>query len=58
MLNEEGAIDAEQFRMVEMFDRVDCIGKGIMGLSTQCAQCHTHKFDPITQTEYYGCLRS
>ena len=54
MLNEEGAIVAEQFRMVEMFDRMDCIGKGILGLSTQCAQCHSHKFDPITQTEYYG----
>ncbi len=54
MLNEEGAIVPEQFRMVEMFDRMDCIGKGILGLSTQCAQCHTHKFDPITQSEYYG----
>lgn len=54
MLNEEGAIVAEQFRMVEMFDRIDCIGKGILGLSTQCAQCHSHKFDPISQTEYYG----
>ena len=54
MINEEGAIVAEQFRMVEMFDRVDCIGKAVLGLSTQCAQCHTHKFDPITQEEYYG----
>lgn len=54
MLNEEGAIVPEQFRMVEMFDRMDCIGKGILGLSTQCAQCHSHKFDPITQNEYYG----
>jgi hypothetical protein len=40
--------------MVEMFDRVDCIGKAVLGLSTQCAQCHTHKFDPITHDEYYG----
>jgi len=54
MLNEEGAIVPEQFRMVEMFDRVDCIGKAVLGLSTQCAQCHTHKFDPITHDEYYG----
>ncbi|MCC6507700.1 MAG: DUF1553 domain-containing protein, partial [Pirellulaceae bacterium] len=54
MLNEEGAIVAEQFRMVEMFDRIDCIGKGVLGLSTQCAQCHSHKFDPISQHEYYG----
>ena len=54
MINEEGAIVAEQFRMVEMFDRIDCIGKSVLGLSTQCAQCHTHKFDPITHDEYYG----
>ncbi len=54
MLNEEGAIVPEQFRMVEMFDRMDCIGKAILGLTTQCAQCHSHKFDPLTQQEYYG----
>lgn len=54
MINEEGAIVAEQFRMSEMFDRMDCVGKAILGLTTQCAQCHTHKFDPLTQDEYYG----
>jgi hypothetical protein len=54
MINEEGAIVPEQFRMVEMFDRMDCIGKSVLGMSIQCAQCHTHKFDPITHDEYYG----
>jgi len=54
MLNEEGAIIPEEFRMVEMFDRMDCLGKAVLGLSTQCAQCHTHKFDPLTHVEYYG----
>lgn len=54
MINEEGAIVPEQFRMVEMFDRLDCVGKAILGLTTQCAQCHSHKFDPLTQDEYYG----
>lgn len=54
MINEEGAIVPEQFRMAEMFDRVDCVGKSILGLTTQCAQCHTHKFDPLTHDEYYG----
>lgn len=54
MINEEGAIVPEQFRMVEMFDRVDCLGKAVLGLTTQCAQCHTHKFDPLTHDEYYG----
>lgn len=54
MINEEGAIVPEQFRMVEMFDRVDCLGKAVLGLSTQCAQCHSHKFDPLSHDEYYG----
>lgn len=54
MVNEEGAIVPEQFRMVEMFDRLDCIGKSVLGLTTQCAQCHSHKFDPLTMHEYYG----
>lgn len=61
MVNEEGAILAEQFRMEGMFDRMDCIGKVALGISTQCAQCHTHKFDPLTQTEYYqmfACLNN
>lgn len=54
MINEEGAIIPELFRMAEMFDRVDCVGKAVLGLTTQCAQCHTHKFDPLTHDEYYG----
>jgi len=54
MINEEGAIVPEEFRMVEMFDRMDCVGKAVLGLTTQCAQCHTHKFDPLTHEEYFG----
>jgi hypothetical protein len=53
MLNEEGGVDPEQFRMEAMFDRLDAIGKGVLGLTIQCAQCHDHKFDPITQADYY-----
>jgi mono/diheme cytochrome c family protein len=53
MINEEGGIDPEQFRMEAMFDRMDAIGKGVLGLTIQCAQCHNHKFDPLTQQEYY-----
>ena len=53
MINEEGGVDPEQFRMEAMFDRMDCIGKGVLGLTIQCAQCHTHKYDPLTQEEYY-----
>lgn len=53
MVNEEGGIDPEQFRMEAMYDRIDAIGKGVLGLTVQCAQCHTHKYDPITHTDYY-----
>jgi hypothetical protein len=54
MINEEGAVIPEEFRMAEMFDRIDCVGKAVLGLTTQCAQCHTHKFDPLTHEEYFG----
>jgi hypothetical protein len=54
MINEEGAIVPEQWRMEGMFDRMDAVGSGILGLSLKCAQCHTHKFDPISHTEYFG----
>ena len=53
MLNEEGGVDPEQFRMDALFDRMDAIGKSVLGLTIQCAQCHTHKFDPISHEEYY-----
>ena len=53
MINEEGGIDPEQFRMDAMFDRMDAIGKSVLGLTIQCAQCHNHKFDPLTQQDYY-----
>jgi hypothetical protein len=53
MINEEGGVDPEQFRMEAMFDRMDAIGRGILGLTIQCAQCHSHKYDPITQSDYY-----
>src|SRR5665213_2062649 len=53
LLNEEGGVDLEQFRMDEMFDRMDAIGKSVLGLTIQCAQCHSHKYDPLTQAEYY-----
>ncbi len=53
MLNEEGGIDPEQFRMEAMFDRMDALGKCVLGLTIQCTQCHDHKFDPLTQRDYY-----
>jgi hypothetical protein len=53
MINEEGGVDPEQFRMDAMFDRMDAIGKSVLGLTIQCGQCHNHKYDPLTQDEYY-----
>jgi hypothetical protein len=53
MINEEGGIDPEQFRMEAMFDRMDAIGKSMLGLTVQCCQCHNHKYDPFTQEDYY-----
>src|SRR5579864_8726873 len=39
--------------MEAMYDRMDAIGKGILGITIQCAQCHNHKFDPLKQEDYY-----
>jgi hypothetical protein len=56
MLNEEGGIDPLEFRFHAMTDRVATTGVAWLGLTTGCAQCHDHKFDPITQREYYRLL--
>jgi len=53
MINEEGGADPEQFRMEAMFDRMDAVGTAILGLTIRCGQCHDHKYDPLTQREYY-----
>ncbi|MEK0446050.1 MAG: hypothetical protein RLZZ399_1371 [Verrucomicrobiota bacterium] len=56
MLNEEGGIDPLEFRFHALTDRVATTGKTWLGLTTGCAQCHTHKFDPITHQEYFQML--
>ena len=58
MVSEEGAIIPEQYRKEGMFDRMDCLGKAVLGFTLQCAQCHTHKFDPITHRDYYSLFSS
>jgi len=52
-INEEGGIDVEQFRIESVFDRVATTGVVWLGLSIGCAQCHDHKFDPVSQRDYY-----
>ncbi len=56
MLNEEGGIDPLEFRFHAMTDRVDTTGTTWLGLTIGCAQCHTHKYDPITHPDYYGIM--
>lgn len=56
MLNEEGGIDPLEFRFYAMVDRVGTTGVVWMGLTVRCAQCHTHKFDPIPQRDYYRMM--
>jgi len=53
LLNLEGGIDFEQYRVEAVVDRVDTIGAAFLGLTLGCARCHTHKFDPISQKEFY-----
>ncbi len=53
LINQEGGSDPEQFRVEATMDRVNTTGAVWLGLTIGCAQCHTHKFDPITQREYY-----
>ncbi len=54
MINEEGGVDKEEFRMKAVLDRVNTTGSVFFGLTVGCAQCHTHKYDPITHDEFYG----
>ncbi len=56
MLNEEGGIDPLEYRHYAMVDRVATTGTVWLGLTIGCAQCHTHKYDPITHTDYYSFM--
>jgi hypothetical protein len=52
-INQEGGIDVEQFRDESIVDRVNTTGTVFLGLTIGCAQCHDHKYDPISQRDYY-----
>ncbi|MEW4488481.1 PSD1 and planctomycete cytochrome C domain-containing protein [Thalassoglobus sp. JC818] len=56
MLNEEGGIDPLEYRYYAMVDRVATTGTVWLGMTIGCAQCHTHKYDPITHTDYFGMM--
>ena len=53
LTNREGGINIEQFRFEQVVDRTNTVGTVWMGLTVGCAQCHDHKYDPISQKEYY-----
>jgi hypothetical protein len=53
LVNEEGGSDPQQFRHEAVVDRVNTTAAVWLGLTVGCAQCHTHKFDPISHREYY-----
>src|SRR5262249_27553470 len=54
LTNREGGVDPEEYRVKAVVDRTDTTGTVWLGLTVGCAECHNHKYDPITQKEYYG----
>ena len=50
---EEGGIIPEEYRIEYTLDKTKTFSKGILGLTAECAQCHDHKYDPISQKDYY-----
>lgn len=53
LINQEGGTNPEQFRVEAVVDRVNTTGSAFLGLTVGCAQCHKHKYDPITQRDFY-----
>ena len=53
LLNLEGGVDPEEDRVKRTIDRTNTTGTVWLGLTVGCANCHTHKYDPITQREYF-----
>lgn len=56
LLNGEGGAIAEEQRFVNLFDRIDTTATTWLGLTLACAQCHDHKYDPLTRKDYYSLL--
>ncbi|MSO21662.1 MAG: DUF1553 domain-containing protein [Acidobacteria bacterium] len=53
LTNREGGVDKEEFRVEQVIDRVATVGTVWLGLTLGCARCHDHKYDPISQKEFY-----
>uniref|UniRef100_UPI00313B87F5 PSD1 and planctomycete cytochrome C domain-containing protein n=1 Tax=Dyadobacter sp. OTU695 TaxID=3043860 RepID=UPI00313B87F5 len=52
-ITEEGGVIPEEYRIMYVTDRNDLFGKGLLGVTLECAHCHDHKYDPFSQKEYY-----
>lgn len=50
---EEGGVIDEEYRIEYVLDKTNTFSKGLLGLTMECAQCHDHKYDPISQKEYF-----
>ena len=53
MQSQEGGIVAEEYRTEYVVDRVNTLGRAFLGLSVECARCHDHKYDPVSQKEFF-----
>ncbi|MBS1667753.1 MAG: PSD1 domain-containing protein [Bacteroidetes bacterium] len=53
---EEGGVIPEEYRIEYLVDKTKTYGRGILGITIECAQCHDHKYDPFSQKDYYSLL--
>ena len=53
MQSQEGGIVPEEYRTEYVVDRVNTLGRVFLGLTVECARCHDHKYDPVTQKEFF-----
>jgi hypothetical protein len=56
LTNREGGVDRKEARFEELVNRTNTVGTVFLGLTLGCAQCHNHKYDPISRREYYQLL--
>lgn len=53
-ITEEGGVVQEEYRVMYVTDRTNTVSKSLLGLTLECASCHDHKYDPISQKDYYS----
>ena len=53
-ITQEGGVISEEYRAEYVTDRTNTFGKALLGLTLECAKCHDHKYDPLTQEDYYS----